>query len=171
MTAAADPGPRGAPPQAAPAPRFTVPAPLFWANAALLLLWPVAWAAPLLHTGLLPFLGEDVSILSGLASLWEADILLALIVGLLGVLMPLVKTLALAAVHTARLGPAAMPALEILGKLAMADVFLLALTVVIAKGVGVGRVETAWGLPLFAALVLGGMLLSHLTKKRLRSAS
>ena len=33
------------------------------------------------------------------------------------------------------------PAIAILGKLAMADIFLIALYVVLAKGVGVGRVE------------------------------
>ena len=46
------------------------------------------------------------------------------------------------------------PALAILGKLAMADIFLIAIYIVVAKGVGVGRLETAWGLYLFTFCVL-----------------
>ena len=145
---------------------------LLWANLALLPLWPLAWTAPLLRTGLLPFFdGTEISVFSALGALWSEDILLALLIGLFGVAMPLAKTLALAAVHARRLGPAALPALEALGKLSMADIFLLALTIVIAKGVGLGRIEAAWGLPLFAACVLLSMLLSHLTARRLRSLS
>ena len=39
-----------------------------------------------------------------------------------------------------------------LAKLAMADVFLIALYIVVAKGVGHVTVEVAWGLYLFTAL-------------------
>ena len=50
--------------------------------------------------------------------------------------------------------PRLLPALHILGKLAMADVFLVALYIVVVKGIGLGRVETGWGLYLFSACVL-----------------
>jgi paraquat-inducible protein A len=50
----------------------------------------------------------------------------------------------------------------------MADVFLIALYIVAAKGVGVGRLETAWGLWLFTACVLGSLVVAHLTERALK---
>ena len=47
-----------------------------------------------------------------------------------------------------------------LGKLAMADIFLIALYIVIAKGVGVGTVETAWGLYLFTGCIIASLGIS-----------
>ena len=45
---------------------------LFWANLILLILFPVAWAAPLMRAGLLPWFGlEEISVLTGLSALWE----------------------------------------------------------------------------------------------------
>ena len=138
-------------------------------NLALLVLFPVAWMAPLARSGLLPFFSlSEISILTAVQSLWESDIFLALVVILFGMLAPIAKILALAAVHFRLMGRRALPALDILGKLAMTDVFLIAVYIVLAKGVGVGRVETAWGLYLFTACVLGSMALTHLTKKSLQ---
>lgn len=143
--------------------------PLVFGNLALLAAFPIAWSAPLVRTGFLPFLeGAAISVFSGILSLWSSDPALAALVALFGVAMPLIKTLALAAVHMGHLGPGAIPALEILGKLSMTDVFLLAVIIVVAKGVGVGRVESAWGLYLFTACVLASMLLSHLTQRSIR---
>ena len=140
------------------------PAWLAWANLALLVLFPLAWAAPLVTAGLIPFLdGETISILSGVATLWEDEPGLAALVALFGVAMPYAKTLALAGVHFGRLGSRWLPALAVLGKLSMADVFLVALGVIVAKGVGWGRVETAWGLPLFAGCVLASLAISLAT--------
>lgn len=79
----------------------------------------------------------------------------------------MVKVIATALIHFGKLSQKSLPALEILGKLAMADVFLIAIYVIVAKGVGVGRIETAWGLYLFTACVLASMLVTHLTKRRL----
>jgi uncharacterized paraquat-inducible protein A len=155
----------------APDERPAVPRALAFANLALLVAFPVAWTAPLVRTGLLPwFEGDPVSVLSGVAALWEADAVLAGLVALFGIALPMVKTAALSAVHFGRLGPRALPTLEVLGKLAMADVFLIALAIVIAKGVGVGRVEPAWGAHLFAACVLTSLAVSMLTRRRLRAA-
>ena len=42
---------------------------------------------------------------------------------------------------------------------AMADVFLIALYVVIAKGVGLATVEIAWGMYLFTGLILVSLFL------------
>ncbi len=49
----------------------------------------------------------------------------------------------------------------------MADVFLIALYVVVAKGIGVGRVETAWGLWLFTFCVLSSLAISTVTARRI----
>mgnify|MGYP006175086729 CR=1 FL=1 len=61
------------------------------------------------------------------------------------------------------LAPRALPALRVLGKLAMADVFLLAIYIVLAKGAGLVTVETAWGLYLFTGCILASLFLSHRT--------
>ena len=42
----------------------------------------------------------------------------------------------------------------------MADVFLIALYIVVIKGMGIGRVETAWGLYLFTFCILLSLALS-----------
>ena len=54
-----------------------------------------------------------------------------------------------------------MPGLHVMGKLAMADVFLLAIYIVLAKGAGYVTIETAWGLYLFTGCILGSLFLSH----------
>ena len=53
-----------------------------------------------------------------------------------------------------------------MGRLAMADVFLVALYIVTAKGVGLGHVETAWGLYAFTGCILASLVLSHLGQRR-----
>ena len=107
--------------------------------------------------------------MSGLQSLWETDLFLALLVTTLAIFAPYLKTIGLALIHFDLASPRLLPALHLIGKLAMADIFLIALYVVIAKGVGVGRLETAWGLYLFTACILGSLVISTLTE-RLRAA-
>lgn len=135
------------------------------ANLALLALFPVAWAAPLARAGLLPFFeGDELSILGGVHDLWASDRVLAILVAVFALVAPYAKTLLLAAIHYGALparrwtGP-----LALMGKLSMADIFLLALYIVIVKGVGVGHVETAWGLWLFTVLVLVSLAIAILT--------
>ena len=131
-------------------------------NLALLILFPVAWFAPLLRAALLPIFGMDeISVVTGLQSLWGTDAALALLVTFLAVFAPYAKTIGLALLHFNLLSPKTLPALNILGKLAMADVFLIALYIVIAKGIGLATLETAWGLYLFTACVLLSFLVSY----------
>ncbi|GGE31019.1 paraquat-inducible protein A [Primorskyibacter flagellatus] len=137
-------------------------------NLSLLILFPVAWAAPLVRAGLLPLFGlKEISVLSGFASLWDSDKALALIVALFALVAPMAKTLALALVQLGRAPTGWLALLGWLGRLAMADVFLIALYVTLAKGMGVGRVETAWGLYLFTGCVLASLGLSLWEKRRL----
>ena len=134
-------------------------------NLALLILFPVAWFAPLLRAAILPIFGMDeISVVTGLQSLWDSDARLALLVTFLAVFAPYAMTAGLALLHWNLLSPKALPALEVLGKLAMADVFLIALYIVIAKGAGMVTVETAWGLYLFTACVLTQILVSWTSK-------
>ncbi len=142
---------------------------LRYANLILLFLFPLAWWAPMLRAGWLPLFSlTEISVLTGLQSLWAEDIILAVLVTFLALFAPYMKTLGLALIQFRLASPRLIPALNILGKLAMADIFLLALYIVIAKGVGVGRVETAWGLYLFTFCVLASFAISHLTAKKRR---
>ncbi len=128
---------------------------------ALLILFPIAWAAPLIRAALLPMFGmQEVSILSGLIELWRSDVWLAALVTLFAVIAPYAKLLVMLA-QTFGLRPS-LSALYLAGRLAMADVFLIALYIVIAKGAGHVTVQTAWGLYLFTACVLVSMMLSFL---------
>ncbi|MDH5452096.1 MAG: paraquat-inducible protein A [Paracoccaceae bacterium] len=138
------------------------------ANLALLVLFPVAWFAPLLRAGLLPFFDLDsISVMTGLQALWEKDVVLALVVTFLAVFAPYMKTIGIALVQFRLASPRIMPVLHLLGKLAMADIFLISLYIVLAKGVGLGRVETAWGLYLFTFCILASFAIS-ITTERLR---
>jgi uncharacterized paraquat-inducible protein A len=128
-------------------------------NLALFVLFPIAWFAPLLRAGLdLPLFGlKEISVISGLQALWGSDVFLALIVSFLAIFAPVLKTLGLACIHFGIMRRKALPALHILGKLAMGDVFLIALYIVVVKGVGFTRIETAWGLYLFTLCVLASI--------------
>lgn len=136
-------------------------------NLCLLVLFPVAWFAPLMRAAVLPIFGMDeISIISGLQVLWGSDAALALLVTFLAVFAPVAKVAGVALVDFGLLAPRALPALRVLGKLAMADVFLLAIYIVLAKGAGLVTVETAWGLYLFTGCILASLALSHRTGRQ-----
>lgn len=137
------------------------------ANLALLILFPISWFAPLMAAGLLPIFGlDEISVISGLRALWETDVFLALVVTAFALFAPMLKTIGVSLIHFDLLKPEVQPVLSWLGKLAMADVFLIALYVVIVKGIGVGRVETSWGLYLFTGCILASIVISGLSRKR-----
>ncbi|MCA8878718.1 MAG: paraquat-inducible protein A [Rhodobacteraceae bacterium] len=136
-------------------------------NLALLIAFPVAWAAPILRAGVLPFFGmSEISVLSGIRSLLESDPWLALLVALLALVAPYVKILTLAGIQFGYLTARALPLVKFAGRLAMADIFLIALYIVVVKGAGLARVETAWGLWLFTACVGLSLITSWLTPVR-----
>lgn len=133
---------------------------LKYANLTLVLLYPVAWAAPLMRAGLLPLFGlSEISVLSGIAALWSSDIFLALVVVLFALVAPMLKLGGLALIQFGTLPRRHLPLINGLGKLAMADIFLVALYVTLIKGMGVGRIETGWGLYLFTFCVLASLLI------------
>ena len=141
------------------------------ANLALLVLFPIAWFAPLMRAGLLPLFGlSEISVISGMQALWESDVALALLVTFFALFAPYLKTIGLALIHFNMMRRKVLPALSWLGKLAMADVFLVALYIVVIKGVGFGKVETAWGLYLFTACILASLAISFLTSKHVQKS-
>ena len=141
--------------------------PLKLANLALLIMFPLAWFAPLMRAGLLPLFGlDEISVITGLQSLWGTDVILALIVTTFAIFAPWLKTLGLALIHFNLASPKLLPALHIMGRLAMADIFLIALYIVLVKGIGLATVEVAWGLYFFTALILASLAISILTAKQ-----
>ena len=108
---------------------------LKYANLALLILFPITWFAPLMRAGLLPLFGlSEISVMTGLQSLWQSDVILALVVTIFALFAPYLKTIGLALIHFNLLDTRALPGLTIMGKLAMADIFLIALYITLAKG-------------------------------------
>lgn len=141
-----------------------------YANLALMVLFPVAWFAPLLRAALLPVFGmSEISVISGLQSLWRSDVGLALVVTVFAIFAPWLKTIGLALLHFGLLSPRTLPALHILGKLAMADVFLIALYIVLVKGIGLATVEVAWGMYLFTGCILASLAISIRTGRDLKA--
>ncbi|WP_172293606.1 paraquat-inducible protein A [Pseudoruegeria sp. HB172150] len=139
------------------------------ANLILLILFPIAWFAPLMRAGLLPLFGlSEISVISGLQALWDTDVFLALLVTAFALFAPYLKTIGLALVHFDLGSPKLLPALHILGKLAMADIFLIALYIVLVKGIGLATVETAWGLYLFTGCILASLLIGFLTERSVK---
>ena len=110
-------------------------------NLLLLVLFPVSWFAPLMHAGILPLFGlSEITILSGLQSLWALDVISALVVTVFAIFTPFLKTWATALVQFGFLSEKAQPLLVVLSKFAMADIFLLAIYINVIKGIGLGRI-------------------------------
>ena len=124
---------------------------------------PATWWLPL-FVARVPFLWrEQVTVVSGLAALWDLDRFLFAVVLLCSVVAPVAKLVATLHVwYRAPLAaaPKALGRLALLGKLSMAELFLLAVVIVGFKGVGIGRIEVAWGLEAFATVVVLSFALS-----------
>lgn len=142
--------------------------PLQIATLSLLILYPIAWFAPLMRAGLLPIFGlSEISVITGLQSLWGSDAALALIVTFFAIFAPYLKTIGLALVQWDLLDTKVQPVLHVLGKLAMADIFLIALYITLAKGIGYATIEVAWGLYMFTACIVASLILSLATERTL----
>ena len=148
-------------------------------NLALVVAFPVAWFAPLIRTGLLPewrmadwlggstlFAPDEITVVSGLQKLWETDVFLAIAVTFFALVAPMLKCLGMALIQFGLLSRATQPAVALLGKLAMADIFILSLYIVIAKGIGIGTIGVAWGLYLFTICVMVSLFVSVFGKER-----
>ncbi|KIC39447.1 paraquat-inducible protein A [Leisingera sp. ANG-M7] len=141
------------------------------ATLSLLILYPVAWFAPLMRAGLLPIFGlSEISVITGLQSLWGSDAVLALIVTFFAIFAPYLKTIGTALVQWQLMDARVQKVLHVLGKLAMADIFLIALYITLAKGIGLATIETAWGLYMFTACILASIVLGMLTERAAEAA-
>ena len=139
---------------------------LIGVNLTLLIAFPIAWFAPLLRAGFMPLFSlSEISVISGLQSLWGSDVFLALMVTIFALFAPYLKTMGLALIHFNLLSDKLLPVLSWLGKLAMADVFLIALYIVVFKGVGIGKLETGWGLYPFSVCIMASIAISALTPR------
>ncbi|MEM9551103.1 MAG: paraquat-inducible protein A [Pseudomonadota bacterium] len=134
------------------------------ATLAVLVLYPISWFAPLLRAGFLPLFGlSEISVMTGIVSLLQTDVVLAIIVAVFALIAPMVKMLWMVALQWGLVGRRALGWMEWMGRLAMADLFLIAIYITVAKGIGVGRVEVAWGLYLFSGCILASLALGHAT--------
>ena len=106
------------------------------------------------------FAPDTISVISGLQKLWETDVFLAIAVTFFALVAPMLKCIGMALIHFNLLSSHAQPAIAFMSKLAMADIFILALYIVIAKGIGIGEIEVAWGLYLFTAAVILSLIVS-----------
>ncbi len=133
----------------------------------LMVLYPVAWFAPMMRAGLLPVFGlSEISVITGLQSLWGSDVVLALIVTVFALFAPYLKTIGMVLVQWDLLDRRALPVLHVLGKLAMADIFLIALYITLVKGIGYVTIEPAWGLYMFTGCILAGIALGLVTERQ-----
>jgi len=115
-----------------------------------------------MRAGLLPLFGtREISVLSGLVALWGSDSFLAVIVAFFALAAPAAKLVAIIATETGHGGARLITLAAVLGRLAMADIFLVAIYVTLAGGAGPARVETAWGLYLFTFVVLASLALAR----------
>ena len=139
---------------------------------ALLVLFPVAWLAPLAEAGFaMPlFGGSEISILGGVIELADSDVFLCVIVGVFAILIPYAKTIILLGAQFGQLGAPVvwLKILTAMGKLSMVDVFLIAMYVVLIKGIGFGDIVIQWGLYLFTALVLASIGVTWATERALK---
>ncbi len=148
-------------------------------NLSLVIAFPIAWFAPLLRTGLLPqwqmpswlggstlFEPDTITVISGLQKLWQTDVFLAIAVTFFALVAPMLKCLGMSLIHFNLLSSATQPTIALMGKLAMADIFILALYIFIAKGIGIGQIEIAWGLYLFTVSVMVSLFVSFVDKTK-----
>jgi uncharacterized paraquat-inducible protein A len=124
---------------------------------------PLAWTQPLFRTELLYVFGDEVSVLGAVRSLAATDWALCAVVVVFGIVAPVAKILGLLHAWYGLPPERAAPRIALvarLGKFSMLDIMLVAVSIVALKGIGLGSVAVAWGLYLYAVVVLAVMALS-----------
>lgn len=143
-----------------------MPAVRLWAlglTGVLALAFPVAWFAPLMTVKVrLAFWasGTEISLVSTLQSLWADDPALTLVLSFLTLVAPMLKLAGAALVLLGLLSPRTEGALWWLGRLAMADVFLIVVYMALFKGLDGGTITPEWGLWAYTGAVMGSLGLS-----------
>ena len=104
--------------------------------------------------------------ISGIQSLWGEDKYLALLVTFFALFAPMMKTIGLSLIQFELLSERAKPSVHFIGKLAMADVFIIAISCVVFKGIDIGKIEILLGTYLFSACVIFSLIVSSFTRTR-----
>ena len=133
-------------------------------------MYPISWFVPLFEVGLineiklnweifnkkLPVLFEmnEVSIFTSVQVIWQNDPYLALLVTFFALVAPLIKVMGMLLIQLNLMSTTLKPVVAYVGKLAMADVFLIAFACVIIKGVNLGEMNVLWGTYMFSGCVL-----------------
>lgn len=144
-------------------------------NLSLLILFPFAWFAPLMKSGLWPVQAlREYSVMEALQGVWQRDIYLALLMTFFAVFAPYIKVIGISLIQFNMMSPRLLAPLQFLGKLAMADIFVIALIIVLYTGIDVagisGQIETAWGLYLYTGCVIASFLISFFSRSHQEKA-
>ncbi|MBL8905132.1 MAG: paraquat-inducible protein A [Rhizobiales bacterium] len=118
---------------------------------------PFTWFLPLFRTELLIFLDNEVTVIGAARTLYKADLLLFAVIVVFGMAVPAAKLATLLyawAMLPREKARGWIGGLNKISKFSMLDIFLIAVTIVGLKGVGLGKVEIAHGLYAFAGVVL-----------------
>lgn len=136
-------------------------------NLVLTLALPVVWFLPLVRNSAFLVFSYELSIANGMMELLAVDWLLAVVIFLFVIVAPLLKGFIYIALWFLpwRLGRHALALGKHLARYAMADIFLVALSIVIVKGLGVGSIELRYGFYLFAGYVLYSLAFSHVSER------
>lgn len=152
---------------------------LFWINASLLIAYPISWFTPLFEVGLIeevkfdwrilgqeipPLFGlQQVSIITTVQTVWADDVFLAILITFFALVAPMLKIVGLLLMNLNLLSWGLKNFTHFLGKLAMADVFLIAFGCVIVKGINLGQLNILWGTYFFSMCVITSIFVSLLS--------
>ena len=152
---------------------------LFLVNAALLVAYPIAWFTPLFAIGIMeeikldwrifgqeipPLFGLDqVSVITTVQTVWADDIYLAILITFFALVAPMIKVVGLLLMQLNLLSWRLKDFTYFLGKLAMADVFLVALGCVLVKGIDLGQLKILWGTYFFSTCIIISIFVSLLS--------
>lgn len=128
----------------------------------LMIAFPVIWFAPLFSLKITLRFWADATqftVISTLQTLWRDSPGIALLVSFLALFAPMVKLLGIILSQHGLISRHLGPALTVMGRLAMADIFLIALAVAMIRGLDGGNITIHWGFWAFAGAVLAALAL------------
>ena len=134
------------------------------AHLTLLILFPVAWFAPLIQfeAGIwwVPFSYQagQKSTIQALSLLWDANLILALSITILVIFLPLLKIIGSLLVLLDILAYRIQPVLSYFGKFSSIEIFVAAILIVVATEMSALQITALWG----TYLLLGCVILSFI---------
>lgn len=137
-------------------------------SALVLAALPIAWFAPLFSLKVkYRFWADatDFSVISTLQILWKDDPFIALLVSFFALFFPVLKLIGIITIEAGLLSERLKPGLDLMGRFAMADVFLIALAIAMVKGLDGGDLTVLWGFWAFSGLIITSILIGFLSKR------